>query len=96
MTTNKAKPFLKWAGGKNQLLRQYENYYPPELRKGEIKRYAEPFIGGGAVFFEIMQKYDIQFSYISDVNKNLILTYRVIQQQPDILLEFLEQVSERI
>ncbi len=93
-TANKAKPFLKWAGGKNQLLRQFENYYPPELRKEKIKRYIEPFIGGGAVFFEIMQKYNIQSSYISDVNKNLILTYRVIQHQPDILLEFLEQYQK--
>ncbi len=94
-TVNKAKPFLKWAGGKNQLLKQFENYYPPELRKGKIERYVEPFIGGGAVFFEIMQKYNIRSSYISDVNKNLILTYRVIQQQPDILLEFLEQYQKK-
>ena len=94
LTAKKAKPFLKWAGGKNQLLRQYQNYYPPELQRGKIKKYIEPFIGGGAVFFEIMQEYNIQSSYISDVNKNLILTYRVIQQQPDILLEFLEQYQK--
>jgi DNA adenine methylase len=93
-TVNKAKPFLKWAGGKNQLLEQFENYYPTELRKGKIEKYVEPFIGGGAVFFEIMQKYNIRSSYISDVNKNLILTYRVIQQHPDILLELLEQYQK--
>lgn len=87
----KAKPFLKWAGGKNQLLKQFEAYYPEELRNGKIKKYIEPFIGGGAVFFDVIQKYHIQSSYISDVNPNLILTYRVIQQRPDILLERLER-----
>ncbi len=92
---DKAKPFLKWAGGKGQLLRQFENYYPYELRKGRIERYIEPFIGGGAVFFEIMQRYNIRSSYISDVNRNLILTYRVIQRQPDILMEFLEQYQKK-
>jgi len=94
LNTDKAKPFLKWAGGKNQLLGQFENYYPGELRKGKIEIYIEPFIGGGAVFFELIQKYNIRSSYISDVNKNLILTYQVIQQQPDILLEFLEQYQK--
>lgn len=94
LTANKAKPFLKWAGGKNQLLGQFENYYPSELRKGKIERYIEPFIGGGAVFFEIMQKYNIRCSYISDVNKDLILTYQVIQQKPDRLLEFLEHYQK--
>jgi len=91
---NQAKPFLKWAGGKNQLLSQFENYYPSELRQGQIVRYLEPFIGGGAVFFEIMQKYSIHSSYISDVNKDLILTYQVVQQQPTALLEDLEQYQK--
>lgn len=91
---NRAKPFLKWAGGKNQLLRQFEAYYPAELREGGIERYIEPFIGGGAVFFEIMQKYNIRSSYISDINKSLILTYRVIQQKPETLLEFLAQYQK--
>ncbi len=94
LTADKAKPFLKWAGGKNQLLRQFENYYPDDLRKGEIEKYIEPFIGGGALFFEIIQKYNIRSSYIADINKDLILTYLVIQQQPDILPEFLEQYQK--
>lgn len=94
LTSNKAKPFLKWAGGKNQLLEQYENYYPQELRRGKIKKYIEPFIGGGAVFFELIQKYTIPLSYISDINKDLILTYQVVQQKPSVLLEFLEQYQK--
>ncbi|MFN3561836.1 MAG: DNA adenine methylase, partial [Chloroherpetonaceae bacterium] len=49
----KARPFIKWVGGKSQLLDQFENYYPIELRRGAIKNYVEPFLGGGALFFEI-------------------------------------------
>ncbi|HRD49299.1 MAG: Dam family site-specific DNA-(adenine-N6)-methyltransferase [Candidatus Competibacter sp.] len=87
----KAKPFLKWAGGKSQLLCQFEKYYPDDLSGGAIENYIEPFVGGGAVFFAIMQKYNIQHSYIYDVNKDLILTYRVIQRKPDFLLEILQK-----
>ena len=51
------KPFLKWAGGKNQLLPYIEAYYPFEDKN--IKKYAEPFIGGGSVLFDILSKYDL-------------------------------------
>ena len=88
---NKAKPFLKWAGGKSQLLCQFEKYYPDDLSGGVIEKYIEPFVGGGAVFFEIMQKYSIQYSYIYDINKDLIITYQVIQKKPDFLLEILHK-----
>lgn len=94
MGENKAKPFLKWAGGKGQLLAQYEKYFPIELINGEIETYIEPFIGGGAVFFEVIQKYPVSFSYISDVNQDLILTYQVIQQQPVALLDLLERYQQ--
>lgn len=87
--TRIAKPFLKWVGGKNQLLEQFENYYPTELKQEMIKNYVEPFLGGGAVFFDIAQKFNIERAYLSDINKDLILTYQVIQQQPDNLLEYL-------
>ena len=87
----KAKPFIKWAGGKRQLLNQFQDYYPSKLYNGEIKQYIEPFVGGGAVFFEIMQNFKINSAYISDINKDLILTYKVIRQTPEILCNFLEQ-----
>jgi DNA adenine methylase len=93
--SHKAKPFLKWAGGKKQLLSQFEAYYPPEIRSGNIEKYIEPFIGGGAVFFEIMKKYNIRYAYISDINKDLILTYRVIRQKPLTLSEVLEQYQQQ-
>ena len=56
----RARPFLKWAGGKSQLLAQFERYYPPELKTGMIEKYVEPFVGSGAVFFEIAQTYSIK------------------------------------
>jgi DNA adenine methylase len=53
ITTVEAKPFLKWAGGKNQLLNEIGKRLPEELRSGQIDTYVEPFIGGGAVFFYV-------------------------------------------
>lgn len=91
----KAKPFLKWAGGKSQLLEQFKNYYPLELKNGTLKNYVEPFLGGGAVFFEILQTFPIETAYLSDCNKDLVLTYQVIQQRLDTLLEHLADSQKR-
>jgi DNA adenine methylase len=75
-----AKPFLKWAGGKTQLLEQFTRYFPTELKNGTLKKYYEPFLGGGAVFFFIAQNYPIEKAYISDVNEDLVLTFSVVQK----------------
>lgn len=53
----KAKPFLKWAGGKRRLLTQFEDHYPEGLKNGKIKKYVEPFLGGGAVYLSLQSKY---------------------------------------
>lgn len=90
----KAKPFVKWVGGKSQLLEQFESYYPAQLRKRTIKHYVEPFLGGGALFFAIAQRYKLENIYLSDLNKDLILTYQVVQQRPYDLLDFLEQYQK--
>lgn len=82
-----AKPFLKWAGGKGQLLHEIEQYYP--FADGKIKKYAEPFVGGGAVLFDILDKYDLDEVYISDINAELMNTYRVIRDDIDSLIELL-------
>ena len=76
------KPFLKWAGGKTQLLKEIEEHLPEEIKKSkEIDKYFEPFVGGGAVFFYLLsQDYDIGEAYLSDINKELILTYNVIKE----------------
>lgn len=80
----KAKPFLKWAGGKGQLLSEIEKYYP--FKDGKITKYAEPFVGGGAVLFDILNKYDLEDIYISDVNAELINTYQIIRDDIDALI----------
>ena len=80
-----AKPFVKWVGGKSQLIKIFDSKFPREIR--EIKKYFEPFIGGGALFFFFFFNYDnIAKAYISDTNEDLILTYRVIKESHEDLI----------
>lgn len=81
------KPFLKWAGGKGQLVPEIEKYYPFDGSK--FTKYAEPFVGGGAVLFDILSKYDLEEVYISDINAELINTYCIIRDDIDSLVETL-------
>ena len=90
----KVKPFLKWAGGKGQLLKQFEKYYPKELKEGKITKYCEPFIGSGAVFYHIMQTYDIKESLIIDVNQELILAYKTIKKDVEGLIHSLANLED--
>lgn len=91
------KPFLKWAGGKSQLISQIEERFPPEIdkKKGKIviKRYVEPFVGGGALFFYLMSAYDVKKSYISDTNEDLIVAYKAIKHNPKRLIEKLMELK---
>ncbi len=86
------KPFLKWAGGKGQLLKEIENYYP--FDNGNITKYAEPFVGGGAVLFDILSKYDLEEVYISDINAELVNTYRIIRDDIDELVSMLQVMQD--
>ncbi len=90
-----AKPFLKWVGGKRQLLEQFEELYPFELKIKKIKNYYEPFVGGGAVFFDIAQNYEIESAYLYDINDELILTYQVIQRDVQKVIEFLYRYEKQ-
>ncbi|HEY9775750.1 MAG TPA: DNA adenine methylase [Planktothrix sp.] len=81
-----ASPFLKWAGGKGQLLRQFEAYYPAKMG-----RYLEPFIGGGAVFFDMAAKNDELSATISDANPDLINCYSVVRDHVEELIEALKK-----
>lgn len=83
----KVKPFLKWAGGKSQLLAEIEKFYP--FGNGRITKYAEPFVGGGAVLFDILSKYNLEAVYISDINAELINTYSSIRDNIDELIDML-------
>lgn len=89
-----AKPFLKWAGGKSQLLSQIETHLPQPLRDGQMTKYAEPFAGGGAVFFYLARHYPIRRFFISDLNRNLVLAYRTIQADVEYLIERLAEIEQ--
>lgn len=65
-----AKPFVKWVGGKSQLLEEIRKKYPLQIEK-----YCEPFVGGGAVLFDVLQKFQPKEVLINDINKELINTY---------------------
>lgn len=88
-----AKPFLKWAGGKSQLIEQIIQYLPYEIGTGQIKKYVEPFVGGGALFFHIAQSYDIEELMITDINKELILSYKTIKEDVISLIEVLKDMQ---
>ncbi|MHA1477748.1 MAG: DNA adenine methylase [Promethearchaeota archaeon] len=75
-------PFLKWAGGKRQLLSQIDLYIPKSFNK-----YIEPFVGGGALFFYLLPKNAI----LNDINQDLINTYRVIKENVSELITSLKK-----
>jgi DNA adenine methylase len=75
-------PFLKWAGGKSRLLRQYQPYLPDPAT---IRRYFEPFVGSAALFFHLQPAR----ACLSDQNERLLEVYRVVQQQVEALIEAL-------
>ncbi|MDD2565559.1 MAG: DNA adenine methylase [Candidatus Gracilibacteria bacterium] len=80
----KATPFVKWVGGKRQLIKQLEQLFPKEFNN-----YFEPFIGGGAVFFNIQKPK----SFLSDINEELINTYQIVKTKPNELINYLENIS---
>ena len=88
-----ARPFLKWAGGKTQLLEELKKRLPKGIRTGEITRYVEPFIGGGAVFFYLNRNFSFEQCDICDANEELILAYRVIQNSVQPLIAELETLK---
>lgn len=87
MTDIKLKPFLKWAGGKGQLISEIEKYYP--FSDTKITKYAEPFVGGGAVLFDILNRFNLEELYISDINLELINSYRMIKEEVEDLIKML-------
>lgn len=95
LRTKKARPFLKWAGGKRQLLSQIDSYLPQALKTGELQRYVEPFVGSGAVFLHIVQLYPVEELFIADINAELILAYRAIQQDVEALIAELAEIEDR-
>lgn len=84
---NDISPFVKWAGGKRQLLPTINENLPKDLINGDIKKYIEPFVGGGALLFHLMQRYEFQEIIINDYNTDLINLYRLIKYDVNKLIE---------
>lgn len=90
-----ARPFLKWAGGKSQLLDQIQPFLPKKLSSpGKIKKYFEPFLGGGALFFYLSSKYDFEEIYLYEVNKVIAHAYRVIKLHVPTLIDELKELEK--
>lgn len=81
---------VKWAGGKKQLLPQFEKFLPEK-----IERYLEPFVGGGAVAFHIIKRFGPKFVLLSDINEELINAYNVIKNNVSELATTLELFTKK-
>lgn len=86
------RPFLKWVGGKGQLLHELAKYYP--FKDGDFTKYAEPFVGGGAVLFDVLNNYDLEAVYISDMNRELIGAYQSIRDNVEEMISLLNEYQE--
>ena len=87
-----AQPFLKWAGGKRQLMKEIETRLPKNLES--YNTYVEPFIGGGAVLFHLLEKYDFENVHISDLNPELILCYEMLKLDAKSVIRNLDKLIE--
>lgn len=81
-----AQPFLKWVGGKAQLLTKFDAFFP-----AQVDRYFEPFIGGGAVFFHLKHRFPRMRAFLRDINPELINTYRAVRDHPQQLMRRLDE-----
>ncbi len=90
----KAKPFIKWVGGKTQLIEQLEALLPADFSERENVTYIEPFVGGGAMLFYMLQKYpNIKSAVINDINPDLTLCYKVVRDNPTELINSLKDIQ---
>lgn len=93
-TTIQARPFIKWAGGKTQLLDEIKESLPGDFASRQHVTYVEPFVGGGAVMFWILRQYpNIEHAVINDINPDLICTYRVIKEDVEDLIGELARIQ---
>jgi len=92
-TNENPKPFVKWVGGKRQLLRQFReiNLYPPFAFNPDTATYFEPFVGGGAMFFDLLPKRAV----LSDMNLELVTTYNVIKNDVETLIKKLKEHQKK-
>jgi DNA adenine methylase len=86
-------PFVKWAGGKGQLLKEIQKIYSAGFGT-QWTKYAEPFVGGGAVLFDVLKRYRLEAVYISDTNRELVFTYNVIRDSVQDFIKELQSLQE--
>lgn len=89
-----AKPFVKWAGGKTQLIPQLSEHVPFQP-SGVIDVYCEPFLGGGALFFWLSSRYTINHAYLFELNKQLVYCYQAIKSSVNALITQLEKIEKK-
>lgn len=90
-----AKPFIKWVGGKGQLLEQLEAKLPANFDLLNDITYIEPFVGGGAMLFYMLQQHtNITSAIINDINTDLTTCYEVVKNQPDVLIASLSDIQD--
>lgn len=90
----KAKPFIKWVGGKSQLIEQLDAQLPADFGNWDNVTYIEPFVGGGAMLFYMLQRYpNIQHAIINDINPDLATCYRTVRDTSELLIESLKEIE---
>ena len=90
-----AKPFIKWVGGKGQLLSQLKDNLPSDLHS-ECFTYIEPFVGGGAMLFFMLHNFpNIAKVVINDINTNLTGAYKAIKDEPEGLVYRLKHIEQQ-
>lgn len=91
----KAKPFVKWVGGKTQLIEQLEALLPADFDQWENVTYIEPFVGGGAMLFYMLQTHsNIKSAIINDINSDLTTCYKVVRDYPEELIKSLQEIQK--
>ena len=89
-----AKPFIKWVGGKGQVIPQLEALLPADFDRWEDVTYIEPFVGGGAMFFYMLQMHsNIVSAVINDINFDLITCYKIVRDNPEELVNSLQEIQ---
>jgi DNA adenine methylase len=90
----KAKPFVKWVGGKGQLLSTIDNALPVNLLRDKMITYVEPFVGGGAVLFHILANAPyVKEAIINDINPDLTTAYRTVRDHVEELIALLSDIQ---
>ena len=88
------KPFIKWVGGKSQLIEQLDAQLPADFDSLEDVTYIEPFVGGGAMLFYMLQHYpNINHAIINDINPDLTTCYRTVRDNPKELIASLQDIE---